>query len=310
VSTAYQAAATLEGTPWRLVSYAGPDGRLAPVLPTTELTATFREGRVTGETGCNSFIAAYQVSGDSLRISQAVSTRRACLDPAAARQEDAYLQALGRVARFSLSGGELTLRDASGAALLVYAPQPQAPLQGTEWLAEGYNNGRGGVVSVIAGTEITARFIGGRLSGSAGCNTYTGAFTVAGEALTISPLAATRRACISPLGVMEQEAAYLAALPTATRYRVDGRRLTLARDDGARVADFVARSVPSPAALPRTGAGPAEGAGAETESGAAGAVAPLRGAFAAPAALGFLALSAVAWRLRSRRLTRRSLLGG
>ena len=39
---------------------------------------------------------------------------------------------------------------------------------------------------------------------------------------------------------MEQETAYLAALPTAVAYRVDGDSLALLRADGTYVASFVA----------------------------------------------------------------------
>ena len=48
----------------------------------------------------------------------------------------------------------------------------------------------------------------------------------------------TEMLCKGPAGVMEQERAYLEALPTATRFRVDGKNLQLTRDDGTRVADF------------------------------------------------------------------------
>jgi heat shock protein HslJ len=186
-------------------------------------------------------------------------------------QETAYLRSLERVGRYTLVGDELTLRDAGGGALLVFQPQPQTPLEGTLWSVESYNNGRGGLQSLAAGTEITARFESGRLSGSAGCNTYTAGFTLggAGGALTITPPASTRMFCASPPGVMEQEAAYLAALPTAVRYRIEGERLALETADGARVATYTARSAPGPAGgapgagppavgLPRTGAGPGD----------------------------------------------------
>jgi hypothetical protein len=65
-------------------------------------------------------------------------------------------------------------------------------------------------------------------------------YTVAGSAIEIGPAASTRIFCATPEGVMEQEAAYLAALPTSEVYRVEGNRLTLERADGARVASFTA----------------------------------------------------------------------
>jgi hypothetical protein len=57
--------------------------------------------------------------------------------------------------------------------------------------------------------------------------------------IEISPPASTRKACAAPEGVMEQEAAYLAALPTAAQYRLDGGSLALLSADGTYVASYV-----------------------------------------------------------------------
>jgi hypothetical protein len=119
------------------------------------------------------------------------------------------------------------------------------------------------VVSLLAGTEITARFEGGRLSGTGGCNRYFAGYTLRGEAIEIDPPASSMMACPEPPGVMEQESAYLAALPTARTYRVEGDRLLLETAGGARVASFV------PAPAPGTGAPP-------PASGQGGAADPMR----------------------------------
>jgi heat shock protein HslJ len=262
-------AAELEGAPWRLVSYAASGGRLLPVLPGTEVTATFQGGQVNGSAGCNQYNAGYQLAPAAglIRFTPAAATQRFCPDPPGVmQQEAAYLQNLERVARYTLAGDDLTLRDAAGAVLLSYTPQPQAPLVGTDWVAESYNNGQEAVVSVVAGTEITARFAAGGLAGSAGCNPYLAGYTAAGTALTITLPVSTRRACPDPPGVMQQEAAYLAALPTAARYRIEGDRLTLERDDGARVATYTARGAGGerlPTGLPRTGSAPGTASGTE-----------------------------------------------
>ena len=98
------------------------------------------------------------------------------------------------------------------------------------------------MVSLVLGTAITASFEGGRVAGSDGCNRYTAGYTLGPGAsdLCIQPAAATRMLCAVPAGVMEQEAAYLAALSAVTRYRIEGDRLTLEAADGARVATFTA----------------------------------------------------------------------
>jgi heat shock protein HslJ len=56
--------------------------------------------------------------------------------------------------------------------------------------------------------------------------------------MKISRPAATRKACTEPAGIMEQEAAYLAALPKAARYQAAGRSVELLSAEGTRVASF------------------------------------------------------------------------
>jgi uncharacterized lipoprotein YbaY len=261
---AARAAAPFEGKPWLALSYAGPDGQPQPVLPGTEITATFAEGQVAGDAGCNRYTAGYQLAqnvADIMRITPAATTLRLCPEPAGVmEQEAAYLGALTRTVRFVLAGDRFTLQTADGRLLALFMPQPQRALEGTDWSAESYNNGRGGVVSLLAGTAITARFEGGQVAGDAGCNRYTGGYTLGpGDgALSLTPAAATQRLCSEPAGVMEQEAAYLTALPTTARYRIEGDRLELVKADGALVASFrVAAAEASPPAPGTAGTGPA-----------------------------------------------------
>jgi len=79
---------------------------------------------------------------------------------------------------------------------------------------------------LVPDTGITAQFTSdGKIGGSAGCNQYSGTYTVSGNTITISsPLASTMMACAPD--VMEQEAAYLKALGEAKTYSVIGDQLT------------------------------------------------------------------------------------
>jgi heat shock protein HslJ len=241
------AQATLQGTPWLALFCADSSGRLLPVPFGVEITATFQAGQVTGSAGCNQYRAAYQLAQDTagiMRISQAATTLRACVDPPGVmEQEAAYLRALERVGRYAVVNDRLLLRTLEGAALVFYMPQPQRSLEGTEWVAINYNNGRDAVVSILGGTEITATFAEGRVAGSAGCNRYTAGYTLGPDAgaISVSPAASTRMLCSEPAGVMEQEGEYLAALQSAARYRIEGAQLILEQADGARAATFDAR---------------------------------------------------------------------
>jgi heat shock protein HslJ len=97
-------------------------------------------------------------------------------------------------------------------------------LEGTTWLLD----------KTIPGSEITALFANGQVSGSAGCNTYQGTYRSTRAAdrniIEIGPLATTRMMCDEPL--MDQESLYLAALEAATSYRIEGFTLTIVYPGG------------------------------------------------------------------------------
>ena len=217
-----------EGVPWVIVGGIEVEGldRSAP-------SATFADGTVGGSTGCNRYTGPYTVDGDSLELGTIATTQIACPPPADA-VERAYLAALERVAGWRVEGDELLLRDADGAVVLRYErASPVGSWEATAFLQ------RDAVASPIVGTTITATFgDDGTLAGSAGCNNYRATYTTDGGEIEVTPPAATKKACAEPEGIMEQEAAYLAALPTAVRYRIDGSSLELLSADGTFVVVY------------------------------------------------------------------------
>jgi uncharacterized lipoprotein YbaY len=144
------------------------------------------------------------------------------------------MAALGSAATFSLEGGNLSLVDAAGTTVATFAPV-SSDLAGTSWNVTNYNNGKEAVVGLIADTTITLVFgDSGQVSGSSGCNSFSGTYTSDGAgSIEIGQLASTMMACVEPEGLMEQEAQFLAALPLAVTYRVEGNVLDLRSADGA-----------------------------------------------------------------------------
>ena len=63
------------------------------------------------------------------------------------------------------------------------------------------------------------------MSGSGGCNTYSGSYTISGQAMAIGPLGTTGLACAQP--VMDQETQYLATLQGAVDYEIQGNELRI-----------------------------------------------------------------------------------
>ncbi len=208
-SSATQAAPSLDGTSWAMTGVADAAAKPGGLLG-------FEGGNLAGATGCNSFAGTYTQSGASLSIVLGPVTAMACagLD----EQEAAVLAALPKVASFTAQEGTLTLLDAAGEALLTYALQEAAGLVGPQWNVTGLNNGKQAVTSVVAGSTVTATFAAdGSVTGSAGCNTYSATYTLSGSDLKVTPPASTRKLCDQPAGVMEQEAAFLAALENSAK---------------------------------------------------------------------------------------------
>jgi heat shock protein HslJ len=95
--------------------------------------------------------------------------------------------------------------------------------------------------TLVPESSVTLQFTDGRLSGSDGCNRYSGSYSVKDAQLDVPPnLASTQMAC-DP-GLMEQARAYTSALTGAKSYRVSGDQLELLSASGATLAAFAAQS--------------------------------------------------------------------
>lgn len=221
-------AAQLQGTQWVLTDLGGE----AVPAEITVMGMFGEDGSLAGSSGCNSYNTSYEVNGQSLTVSpQIMSTMMMCPDPVM-QVEQAYQQALTNVASYEISGDTLVLSDSSGSALMTFSAQSQG-LAGTMWNVISYNNGKQGVVSVMAGTELTAEFQdNGNVGGNSGCNGYFGPFKTDGDQISIGPLAMTAKMCVDN-EIMEQEGLYLQALESAATYRIEGSKLELRTADGA-----------------------------------------------------------------------------
>lgn len=230
--------AELEGVTWKLIAYTDQNGMLS--MPGVESTITLQDSEAGGQGGCNMFFAPYTLEGDQLSFGPAGSTMMACEERAMA-QEQAFLASLEQVASYQIVANQLHMANADGAVILVFEPQVQTALSGTLWQAVSVNNGQQAVTSVISGTVLTATFQDdGTVSGSAGCNNFSGGYTVDGDQIAIGPLAMTMMFCAEPEGVMEQETAFGAALESAATYSIQGDALELRTADGALAVSFVA----------------------------------------------------------------------
>ena len=217
---------TLPGTTWVVTHISG-----TAVQTDAPPTMSFKDGQVSGSTGCNRYFGPVTITGSKVSIGQVGSTQMACEQPLM-DQEQRFLTALASVATAQSTGTGLELLDASGAVVLKLAPAAVVtprPLTGTMWTLTTFVMGDI-AESLVADTSITMRIDGDQLTGKA-CNSYGGTVTQNGSSFRVGPLRSTKMACPGE-GVMGQEARYLALLQSVTSMTLDEAGLTLTAPDG------------------------------------------------------------------------------
>ncbi|MBY0276470.1 META domain-containing protein [Candidatus Binatia bacterium] len=230
--------AALEGKTWRLQSLGGIEpAKLAAVQG--GVTLRFAGNAVQASAGCNQMRGTYTLDDGVLEASKMAGTMMACPEPAMSI-ENAVKKALSVPLRATLSGGRLTLRpeDADDGPTMVLAPEMPPQIEGA-WNVNGVSDGRKALMSTLRGTSLSLSFAGGTVSGSAGCNTFRGAYKVQGDRVAIGRLSTTRKACPGD-GVMKQESNFVAALEKAETWKIESGELTLRGADGERLVSAVA----------------------------------------------------------------------
>lgn len=221
----------IEGISWKLISYQN-SATLTPANSATS-TLTMKDGQANGNGGCNSFFGPYTINGSNISFGNLGSTLVACPFSVGV-QEGNYLKALGNTSSFQSSGSTLTFYNNSGQPTAVFEKQDTS-IEGKDLKATGVNNQKeqAGVQSIVIGTQITARFEDGKVSGIAGCNNYNAQYTIENNTIEIGPAASTRKLCSQPEGTMEQEANYLSALSKAKVIEISANQITLRDENGS-----------------------------------------------------------------------------
>jgi heat shock protein HslJ len=105
----------LEGTHWQASGINNGKGGVVSSANTQLATARFKDGKVGGHAGCNTFNASYEIKGEQITMGPAMTTRMHCAEPDGIMdQEQEYLQALSRVRVYELTDTGLKLRDEKG----------------------------------------------------------------------------------------------------------------------------------------------------------------------------------------------------
>lgn len=221
------------GEVWKWVGTEGADPSSVerPSLYTLEFLS---DGRYSVRADCNSGSGSWSSEKATFTITGGPMTLAACSEGSL---DARFLELLAQVSRADREGDRLTL--SAGSASMVFEAMPEISMAGTAWLVRGVNNGRQAVASVLGDTQLTISFSeDGQVAGSAGCNRFSGTFTVDAQTMSFSPLATTRMTCMGE-GVVEQEQNFLAALASVTTWEVRAERAQLRTADGALAVDLV-----------------------------------------------------------------------
>lgn len=223
--------AALEGSQWVLSSLPGDTSP----LPAT-ITLAFDKGRAVGTDGCNRYGLPYVLRGDQIEWSgRGMGTQMAC-EPARMQAAARWQSVLQQTRFVRIQDPQLALVAGDGTVLARLAPQ-RLELVGSRWTIMAVNNGKAAVSSLLPQTQLSLMLDAqGRVSGTAGCNTYTGQARIEGMTVQFGPLGSTRRLC-GDAAVMAQEKAFLDALQAARQARIEGDRLELRDASGALQVD-------------------------------------------------------------------------
>jgi heat shock protein HslJ len=229
VVPAPEAGVALTLTTWQWMSLSDPVGETIVNDPSRYTILFNEDGSASIKADCNNVGATYSADGSSITITLGAATLVACPEDSLDQQ---FLNGLSNVALYFFQDGDLYMDMFADGGTMRFSPlgaapptappvttpaptpNPDSPVgsaQGILFQVVSFG-AVGAEQPVLEGTQITATFLAIEVTGSAGCNTYTGALTPVNDYFTIGPVATTQQECTEPAGIMEQEQAYLAAL--------------------------------------------------------------------------------------------------
>ncbi|MFG2384507.1 META domain-containing protein [Streptomyces avermitilis] len=221
-----------------------------------------KDGRATGNYGCNSFHSTATFKGDRITLSRTLSTEMAC-EKRPMEFEASLARALAAGPLTAEAGqGKLTLTTTEGDRVHL-TEEKDAPLYGTKWTVNSLVGGdvaqslpaaadgkawltftkksgdkeAGGKEAgdKEAGDKKGANKKGadketGTVSGSLGCNRVSAKATVRGSHITLGAPRTTRQMCSGSL--MTAEKSLLKLFDSTVSYRIDHRSITLTSENG------------------------------------------------------------------------------
>jgi heat shock protein HslJ len=110
---AREAPPQLAGVDWKVTSFNNDRHAVVGVIGESRLTLNFKDGQVSGSSGCNNFHGSYQTDGGRIQFGPLATTRRAC-EASLMTQEREFLAALASAVTWSIDGNVLDMHRADG----------------------------------------------------------------------------------------------------------------------------------------------------------------------------------------------------
>jgi len=128
--------------------------------------------------------------------------------------------------------------SAAAALILSACSTADVSLDGSSWTLRSYRDTAGETVNVLPRSTATGLFQANQVTGIAGCNNYSASYQATRNKLSFGPVATTRKVCNTPLGIMQQENAFLAALDSTVSYKLKNNSLELIDSRGNTLLTF------------------------------------------------------------------------
>jgi heat shock protein HslJ len=218
----------LLGTGWVLASLTNPDGEIVIPAASAPVMNLSEDGSMTGNGGCNQLSSEFTSEDGSISIGEIASTRMFC--EGLMELEAGFTTGLDVVTRYEISGDRLQLSDDSYTTVLTFFAA-DVELAQTQWRLYVLNGEEiPEAINVTLTLSPESENPEGNIFGSAGCNRYSGTYSLDGDRLTINILAVTARMCDAS---METEDAFLAALQDQLTFQIHFNRLILTSENNA-----------------------------------------------------------------------------
>jgi heat shock protein HslJ len=214
-------------TGWVLSSLVTPDGEI-DVPPASAPVIIFPEdGNMTGNGGCNQLSSEFTSGEGTISIGEIATTMMYCED--VMDVEAGFTAGLAQVTRYEITGDRrLVLSDEQYTTVLTFFTT-EFMLEQTQWRLYVLT---GEEIPEIINVTLTLSPEGknreGTVFGSAGCNRYSGTYSLNEDRLTVNVLAVTAMMCDAS---METEDAFLAALQDELTFQIQFNRLILTSEN-------------------------------------------------------------------------------